>query len=145
MSDQSFRDLGVSAPVAAALAAQSIEHPFPIQARTLPDALQGVDVLVRSPTGSGKTLAFALPIVERTEPGEARPAALLPLRTRELAAQVPEEIEPLAKARGLSVAPAYGGVPLRSQANRIKGAHILVATPGRLQDLSSRKLVDLSG
>jgi ATP-dependent RNA helicase RhlE len=144
MSNQSFRELGVSAPVAAALAAQSIEHPFPIQARALPDALQGVDVLVRSPTGSGKTLAFVLPIVERTEPGDARPCSLVLVPTRELAAQVTEEFEPLAKVRGLTVAPAYGGVPLRSQANRIKGAHVLVATPGRLEDLAQRRLVDLS-
>src|SRR5215212_8244894 len=144
MSDQSFRDLGVSAPVVAALSARRIEHPFDIQERALPDALRGLDVLVRSPTGSGKTLAFALPIVERTEPTAARPAALVLVPTRELAAQVTEEIEPLAKARGLAVAPAYGGVPLRSQGNRIKGAHVLVATPGRLEDLAMRRLVDLS-
>ena len=144
MSDQSFRDLGVSAPVADALAAQSIDHPFPIQARTLPDALQGVDVLVRSPTGSGKTLAFVLPIVERTNPGDQRPSALVLVPTRELASQVTEDFQPIAKARGLTVAPAYGGVPLKSQANRIKDADILVATPGRLEDLANRRLVNLS-
>jgi ATP-dependent RNA helicase RhlE len=144
MSQQSFQRLGVSAPVAEALAARNITQPFDIQERALPDALSGLDVLVRSPTGSGKTLAFALPIVERTEPGAGRPSALVLVPTRELAAQVTDEIEPLAKARGLSVAPAYGGVPLRSQANRIKGAHVLVATPGRLEDLAQRRLVDLS-
>ena len=68
MSERSFRELGVSAPVVAALAARSVEHPFSIQELVLPDALQGLDVLVRSPTDSGKTLAFALPIVERTAP-----------------------------------------------------------------------------
>ena len=144
MSDQSFRELGVSVPVADALAAQSIDHPFPIQARTLPDALQGVDVLVRSPTGSGKTLAFVLPIVERTNPGDQRPSALVLVPTRELASQVTEDFQPIAKARGLTVAPAYGGVPLKSQANRIKDADILVATPGRLEDLANRRLVNLS-
>jgi ATP-dependent RNA helicase RhlE len=144
MSQQSFQRLGVSAPVAEALAARNITQPFDIQERALPDALSGLDVLVRSPTGSGKTLAFALPIVERTEPGAGRPSALVLVPTRELAAQVTDEIEPLAKARGLSVAPAYGGVPLRSQANRIKSAHVLVATPGRLEDLAQRRLVDLS-
>ncbi len=143
MSDQSFRELGVSAPVADALAAQSIDHPFPIQARALPDALQGVDVLVRSPTGSGKTLAFVLPIVERTNPGDQRPSALVLVPTRELASQVTEDFQPIAKARGLTVAPAYGGVPLKSQANRIKDADILVATPGRLLDLVQRKLLRL--
>jgi superfamily II DNA/RNA helicase len=144
MSQQSFRRLGVSAPVADALATRGIHNPFDIQERVLPDALRGLDVLVRSPTGSGKTLAFALPIVERTEPGDGRPSALVLVPTRELAAQVTEEIESLARARGLSVAPAYGGVPLRSQAKRIKGAHVLVATPGRLEDLAQRRLVDLS-
>jgi ATP-dependent RNA helicase RhlE len=144
MSNQSFRELGVSAPVVAALADGGIHKPFSIQERALPDALSGLDVLVRSPTGSGKTLAFVLPIVERTDRSDARPSALVLVPTRELAAQVTAEFQPLAKARGLSVAPAYGGVPLRSQGRRIKGAHILVATPGRLEDLASRRLVDLS-
>jgi ATP-dependent RNA helicase RhlE len=144
MANQSFRELGVSAPLVAKLAERGIHQPFNIQERALPDALRGLDVLVRSPTGSGKTLAFVLPIVERTDRSDARPSALVLVPTRELAAQVTEEFQPLAKARGLSVAPAYGGVPLRSQARKIKGAHILVATPGRLEDLASRKLVDLS-
>src|SRR5215210_2712346 len=138
MSNQSFRELGVYAP-----AARSINEPFSIQALTLPDALQGLDVLVRSPTGSGKTLAFALPIVERTEPRDPHPTALVLVPTRELASQVTAELVPLAKARGLAVAAAYGGVPLRSQSERIKHAHILVATPGRLEDLVQRRLVDL--
>jgi superfamily II DNA/RNA helicase len=144
MSNQSFRELGVSAPVVAALAARSIHHPFSIQELVLPDALEGLDVLVRSPTGSGKTLAFALPIVERTTPADGRPSALVLVPTRELAAQVTEAFEALAAAKGLRVAAAYGGIPIRSQANRIKSAHILVATPGRLDDLATRRLVDLS-
>jgi superfamily II DNA/RNA helicase len=144
MSQQSFRRLGVCGPVVDALAARGITSPFDIQERALPDALNGLDVLVRSPTGSGKTLAFALPIVERTEARDGRPSALVLVPTRELASQVTDEIAPLAKARGLAVAPAYGGVPIRSQAKRIKGAHVLVATPGRLEDLAQRRLVDLS-
>jgi superfamily II DNA/RNA helicase len=144
MSQQSFRQLGVRGPVVDALAARGFINPFDIQERVLPDALSGLDVLVRSPTGSGKTLAFALPIVERTEPGDGRPSALVLVPTRELAAQVTDELAPLARGRGLSVAPAYGGVPLRSQAKRIKDAHVLVATPGRLEDLAQRRLVDLS-
>src|SRR3954452_24721355 len=144
MSNQSFRELGVSAPVVAALATRKIHDPFSIQQLVLPDAMRGLDVLVCSPTGSGKTLAFVLPIVERTDQADARPSALVLVPTRELAAQVTDEFQPLAKARGLTVAPAYGGVPLKSQANRIKGADILVATPGRLEDLANRRLVDLS-
>jgi ATP-dependent RNA helicase RhlE len=144
MSHQSFSELGVSTPVVDALAARSIHQPFPIQLLVLPDALAGLDVLARSPTGSGKTLAFALPIVERTVPADGRPSALVLVPTRELAAQVTEEFEPLAAVKGLSVGSAYGGVPLRSQANRVRSAHVLVATPGRLQDLAERRLVDLS-
>ena len=144
MSKQSFRQLGVSAPVASALAARSISHPFKIQELVLPDALQGLDVLVRSPTGSGKTLAFALPIVERTSAGDGRPSALVLVPTRELAAQVTAEFQPLATAKGLRVAAAYGGVPIHKQAKAIKSAHILVATPGRLEDLTTRRHVDLS-
>jgi ATP-dependent RNA helicase RhlE len=144
LSQQSFRELGVSAPVVDALAARSIQQPFPIQELVLPDALAGLDVLAQSPTGSGKTLAFALPIVERTAPTDARPSALVLVPTRELAAQVTEELELVAPAKQLSVAAAYGGVPVSAQAKRTKAAHILVATPGRLVDLIERKLVDLA-
>jgi len=144
MSKQSFRELGVSAPVVAALAARSIHQPFPIQELVLPDALAGVDVLVRSPTGSGKTLAFALPLVERTTKSDARPSALVLVPTRELAAQVTAELEALARTKGLSVAAAYGGVPLHAQGKRARKAHILVATPGRLEDFAQRRIVDLS-
>jgi len=143
MPHQSFRELGVSAPVADALAARSIKQPFPIQALALPDALAGLDVLAKSPTGSGKTLAFALPIVERIATTDARPSALVLVPTRELAVQVTADIESVAKAKGLSVASIYGGIPLRAQAKRAKGAHVLVATPGRLEDLAERRLVDL--
>jgi ATP-dependent RNA helicase RhlE len=144
MSKQSFRELGVSPDVVAVLAANSIEHPFRIQELVLPDALAGLDVLARAPTGSGKTLAFALPIVERTLPTDACPTALVLVPTRELAAQVTSELARLGKPKGLSVAATYGGLPLRAQANRAKGAQILVATPGRLEDLAERRLVDLS-
>ena len=141
---QSFRELGVSPPIVDALAARSIHEPFRIQALVLPDALAGLDVLAKSPTGSGKTLAFAVPIVERTATADARPSALVLVPTRELAAQVSAELESLVPAKGLKVAAVYGGVPLHAQAKRAKSAHVLVATPGRLQDLAERRLVDLS-
>jgi superfamily II DNA/RNA helicase len=141
---KSFRELGVSRPVVDALAARKIESPFRIQELVLPDALAGLDVLARSPTGSGKTLAFAVPIVERTAGEDRRPSALVLVPTRELAAQVTAEIEPLAQAKGLTVAATYGGLPLHAQAKRAKRAHVLVATPGRLEDLVQRRLVDLS-
>jgi superfamily II DNA/RNA helicase len=141
---QSFRELGVSSQIVDALAARSIHEPFRIQALVLPDALAGLDVLAKSPTGSGKTLAFAVPIAERTTTGDGRPAALVLVPTRELAAQVTAELESLVPAKGLKVAAVYGGVPLNAQAKRAAGAHVLVATPGRLQDLVERRLVDLS-
>ena len=144
MSQQSFRDLGVSATIADTLAGRSIHEPFPIQELVLPDALAGLDVLAKSPTGSGKTLAFALPIVARTAPTDPRPSALILVPTRELAGQVTAELESLAPANGLSVACVYGGVPIRAQAKAAASAHILVATPGRLQDLIERSLVNVS-
>ena len=141
---QSFRELGVSGPVAEVLAARSIHTPFRIQALALPDALGGLDVLARAPTGSGKTLAFAIPIVERTVPADRRPSVLVLVPTRELAQQVTEEIESLAAAKDVRVAAVYGGVALQAQAKRARAAHVLVATPGRLQDLVERHLADLS-
>ncbi len=143
MSQQSFRELGASTAVVEVLAARSIHEPFRIQTLVLPDALAGLDVLARSPTGSGKTLAFAIPIVERTTTDDRRPSALVLVPTRELAAQVTAELEPLARAKGLSVASAYGGVPIGPQAKRLKTAQVVVATPGRLEDLAQRRLIDL--
>jgi superfamily II DNA/RNA helicase len=145
MSQQSFATLGLSADVVGALASRGIHSPFQIQTRAIPPALAGQDVLAKAPTGSGKTLAFALPIVERVRAEDARPAALVLVPTRELAVQVTEELETLAPSRRLRVASVYGGVPIRSQAERAKGAHVLVATPGRLQDLVDRRLVQLAG
>ncbi len=139
-----FADLGVSEPVAAALADEGAHRPFPVQALVLPDAIAGRDVLVRSPTGSGKTLAFVVPIVERLGPDAPTPGALVLAPTRELAAQVAEAFARPARVRGLRVAVAYGGVPLREQARDAAGANVLVATPGRLEDLAARRQVDLS-
>jgi ATP-dependent RNA helicase RhlE len=140
-----FRELGVSSPIVDALTARAIHAPFRIQALVLPDALGGLDILARAPTGSGKTLAFAVPIVERTTTADKRPSALILVPTRELASQVTTELRTLAKAKGLVVEAAYGGVPLGAQAKRAKNAHILVATPGRLYDLAERRMIDLSG
>src|SRR5687768_4841967 len=141
---QSFHELGVSPRVAQALAERDIHQPFRIQTLVLPDALAGLDVLAKSPTGSGKTLAFAVPIVERTDPADARPSALVLVPTRELAVQVTGELKMCARPKGLEVAAVYGGVPLRAQADRAKRSHILVATPGRVEDLAQRRLIDLS-
>ena len=143
MSSTTFAALGVSAGVSDALAARGATEPFPIQRLVIGDALAGRDVLVQSPTGSGKTLAFGVPVVERISPEHGVHAALILVPTRELAAQVADEIFPIARARGLRIARAYGGVSIRNQARFISGAHILVATPGRLEDLVGRRDVRL--
>jgi superfamily II DNA/RNA helicase len=138
---QTFTELGVSQAVEQALAAQGILEPFRIQSLVIPDALTGSDVLAKSPTGSGKTLAFAIPIVERTPLDGSVPTALVLVPTRELAIQVADELGKLAAAKGLRVAAVYGGAPVGAQAKRARGAQVLVATPGRLQDLIDRRLV----
>src|SRR5439155_10421401 len=138
-----FRSLGVSAPVIRALAMRGIEEPFAIQTLVMPDAMAGRDVLARSRTGSGKTLAFAAPIVERITPDDRSPMALILVPTRELASQVTEEFRVIADVRHLRVASVYGGVGIGPQAKRARRADILIATPGRLLDLSARKLLRL--
>jgi superfamily II DNA/RNA helicase len=140
---QSFGALGVSAEVEQSLAARGIAEPFRIQSLVVPDALKGRDVLGKAPTGSGKTLAFGLPIVELVSPGEKAPAALVLAPTRELALQVTEELTLLGKPKGLRAAAAYGGAPVAAQVKRLRGAHIVVATPGRLNDLVQRRMVSL--
>jgi ATP-dependent RNA helicase RhlE len=139
---QSFSELGVPARIVRGLSERGIHTPFPIQERVLRDALAGRDILAKAPTGSGKTLAFAIPLVERLEQGDARPSALVLVPTRELASQVAVEVAALAPS-GLEVATVYGGVPVHAQAKRARRAHVLVATPGRLNDLLERKAVSL--
>jgi superfamily II DNA/RNA helicase len=129
--------------VAGALARRGITEPFKIQNLVLGDALAGRDILAKSKTGSGKTLGFAIPIVERIDAQMIRPAALILVPTRELAVQVAEEMYDIASARSLRVATVYGGVGLDAQAKRARKAHIIVATPGRLQDLIDRKAISL--
>jgi superfamily II DNA/RNA helicase len=130
----------VSEAVSDLLRARGIETPFQIQALVIPEALRGGDVLAKSPTGSGKTLAFAIPIVQNGS--DSTPFALVLVPTRELCTQVTEEFAAIAGDR-LRVASVYGGVPLKAQAKQAKAAHVIVATPGRLQDLLDRGLVSL--
>ena len=143
LNRQSFADLGVSPVVARALSERGLNNPFPVQASVIPDVLGGHDVLVKSPTGSGKTLALGAPLVDRIEATDPRAAALVLAPTRELASQIVEEIRDLAAARALSVAAVYGGVGIERQAKLARKAHILVATPGRLEDLIARGAVRL--
>ena len=138
-----FDGLGLSAAVVRALTKRGITEPFPIQTLVLPDAMAGRDVLAKSRTGSGKTLAFGLPIAERLSSSSAKPQALVLVPTRELAAQVVDEIRTVAEAKGLSVGAAYGGISITEQAKTVNRADVLVATPGRLEDLALRGQVKL--
>jgi superfamily II DNA/RNA helicase len=138
MSMQSFAELGVSSAVCRALARRGIAAPFPVQQLVLGDALAGRDVLVKSPTGSGKTLAFGIPLVERLQAGKRGPEGLVLAPTRELAVQIVAELADIARARGIRAAAVYGGVGLAPQAAQAARAHLLVATPGRLEDLLQR-------
>ena len=148
-SSASFEALGVPAPLAAALARQGITAPFPIQVATLPDTLAGRDVLGRGRTGSGKTLAFSLPLVARLVGGarrarQARGLVLVP--TRELANQVLAVVQPLADAAGLTSTVVFGGVGQNPQVKALApGVDVLIACPGRLEDLIGQGHVDLSG
>jgi superfamily II DNA/RNA helicase len=144
LSQQSFADLGVSRAVRRALAARGITEPFAIQRLVIADVLDGHDVLAKSPTGSGKTLAFAVPIVERTAPGGPGPRALVLAPTRELASQIVDETRDIADARGLRVVAVYGGASIQKQARAARDADVLVATPGRLEDLMARRVISLA-
>ncbi|MEY2589320.1 MAG: hypothetical protein QOJ67_1304, partial [Acidimicrobiaceae bacterium] len=140
-----FAELGVSADLVTILARRDIVEPFPIQAATIVDALAGRDVSGRAPTGSGKTLAFGIPLVSRVGKATARrPRALILVPTRELAAQVCDELAPLATAKGRTVTAVYGGVGYEPQRRALRnGADVLVACPGRLEDLVAQNDVRL--
>jgi ATP-dependent RNA helicase RhlE len=140
----SFADLGISKPVVRALAERDITEPFPVQKMVIDDALAGHDLLVQSPTGSGKTLAFGVPLVDLVEPGGAAVSALVLAPTRELASQIVDELHSVARARNLRIAAVYGGVGFGPQSAAARKADIVVATPGRLEDLIARGVVSLA-
>src|SRR6195952_1485580 len=146
-----FGALGVPQPIVAKLTATGIDSPFPIQVDTLPDTLSGRDVLGRGKTGSGKTLAFAIPMVARLGGALAggkrragRPLGLVLAPTRELATQITVAMEPLASAYGLTITTIFGGVSQQRQVAALKaGVDIVVACPGRLEDLMKQGFVSL--
>ena len=150
MSSKTFIDLGVPAKIAAVLSAQGIDTPFPIQVDSLPDTLAGRDVLGRGKTGSGKTLAFGIPMVARlavssnSNQGMRKPRGLVLAPTRELATQITNALQPLANAMNLRVTTIFGGVPQKKQVQALRdGVEIIVATPGRLEDLMAQGILKL--
>jgi superfamily II DNA/RNA helicase len=140
---EAFGDLDMPAPLLAELVHQGVTVPFPIQGATLPNSLAGRDVLGRGRTGSGKTLAFGLALLARTAGQRAeprQPLALVLVPTRELAQQVTDALTPYARSLRLRMTTVVGGLSLRKQANALReGAEVVVATPGRLRDLTERQ------
>jgi superfamily II DNA/RNA helicase len=149
-TDTTFAALGVPAPLVEVLSASGIAAPFPIQVATLPDTLAGRDVLGRGRTGSGKTLAFSLPLVARLAASDSRrapkkPRALILVPTRELANQVAAVVNPLASALGMRTTVVFGGVGQNPQVQALAaGVDVLIACPGRLEDLIKQGHADLS-
>ena len=146
-TETTFADLGVSRPIVDALTGSGITLPFPIQVATLPDALGGRDVLGRGKTGSGKTLAFAIPLISgisRQNRRPSRPSGLVLAPTRELATQIAATLQPLAAVHNLKVTTIFGGVSQTRQVAALKsGIDIVVACPGRLEDLMKQRLISL--
>ena len=151
ITTETFEGMGLHPKVLIALTGMGAETPFPIQASTIPAAMSGRDVLGRGKTGSGKTIAFTVPLVQKLiaagsvprKPGKPRALILAP--TRELADQIDRTVNGIAKAVGFYTACIYGGVPQRKQENAMgRGVDIVVATPGRLEDLMAQRIIDLS-
>ena len=140
-----FADLGTPSDLVAALAARGIHEPFSVQTLTVADGIAGRDVSAKAPTGSGKTIAFGVPLVTRVgKASPRRPRGLVLVPTRELAAQVRDELDWLGKPRKLRVTAVYGGVGLEPQRKALRrGVDVLVACPGRLKDLLDRGDVHL--
>jgi superfamily II DNA/RNA helicase len=138
-SDKAFRDFGVAEPICAALEAEGIVNAFPIQALTLPIALDGHDLIGQARTGTGKTLAFGIPILERIHDAQREPAsprALVVVPTRELAIQVADDLRMAGARIDVNVVTLYGGRAYEPQIDALATVDAVVGTPGRLLDLS---------
>src|SRR5690554_5576763 len=153
VAGKTFRDLGLGDNITRQLAGMGADAPFPIQAATIPDVLAGKDVLGRGKTGSGKTIAFGAPLVERlmeNNGGKGRtegrkPRALILAPTRELAMQIDRTVQPIARSVGLFTTTIVGGVPQQRQVMTLRrGVDIVIATPGRVEDLIEQGRLDLS-
>ena len=150
---KTWADLGIGDNMSRQLIAMGAETPFPIQAATIPDVLAGKDVLGRGKTGSGKTIAFGAPLVERLMENEGgknrkpgrKPRALILAPTRELAMQIDRTVQPIARSVGLFTTTIVGGVPQYKQVSTLqRGVDIVIATPGRVEDLIEQGRLDLS-
>lgn len=137
-----FNELGISNPVMKSLEKMGFEEATPIQAETIPLAIEGHDVIGQAQTGTGKTAAFGIPMLEKIDTAERKVQGLVVAPTRELAIQVAEELNRLGRFKGVRVLPVYGGAPMDRQIRSLKdGPHIVVATPGRLLDHFRRRTI----
>lgn len=140
-----FKDLGISEPLVQVLKKSGITTPTPIQEECIPLIKDYKDVIAQAQTGTGKTLAFLLPLFENISPDICATQALIITPTRELALQITEEANQLAKGKAINVLAAYGGRNIGSQLNKLKGTiHLIIATPGRLIDHIERGTIDLN-
>ena len=133
-----FAELGLSKSILEALAHLGYDEPTPIQEQAIPALLEGRDVIGQAQTGTGKTAAFGLPMLEFVDPEEAEVQALVLTPTRELCIQVTQALRAYGRQRGIQVVAVFGGAPIRDQATRLKEAHVVVGTVGRVMDMISR-------
>src|SRR4051794_32437526 len=142
---KTFAELGLSEPLLKAIGELGYEQPTPIQEQTIEMLLSGQDVIAQAQTGTGKTAAFALPVLQKLDPGERYPQALVLAPTRELAVQVAEMTHTLGKFMRAHVLAIYGGQPIDRQLKALRhGVQIVVGTPGRILDHLRRETLDLS-
>ena len=136
-----FSDLSLNDSILSALDGMGFVSPTPIQAAAIPHLLEGADALGKAQTGTGKTAAFSLPLLNKLDLGQRKPQAIVLAPTRELAIQVAAEMKNLGKnIKGLKVLEIYGGASIVDQMRALKsGAHVVVGTPGRVQDLINRE------
>jgi ATP-dependent RNA helicase DeaD len=140
-----FRDLGLSPGIQQALDELGYEEPTPIQAQAIPELLGGHDVIGQAQTGTGKTAAFGLPLLQYLDPGNGEVQAIVLTPTRELCIQVTQSLRAYAEHLDVEVVAVFGGAPIRSQQAQLRaGAHVVVATVGRMMDLMSRRSLVLT-
>ena len=140
-----FKDLGLSPDIQQALDELGFEEPTPIQEQAIPELLAGHDVIGQAQTGTGKTAAFGLPLLQYLDPENDEVQAIVLTPTRELCIQVTQALRAYAEHLEIEVVAVFGGAPIRSQQSQLRsGAHVVVATVGRMMDLMSRRSLVLT-
>ncbi|HXQ88784.1 MAG TPA: DEAD/DEAH box helicase [Solirubrobacterales bacterium] len=140
-----FKDLGLSPDIQQALDELGFEEPTPIQEQAIPELLGGHDVIGQAQTGTGKTAAFGLPLLQYLDPDNDEVQAVVLTPTRELCIQVTQALRTFAEHLPIEIVAVFGGAPIRSQQSQLRsGAHVVVATVGRMMDLMSRRSLVLT-